>query len=109
MVCGVVFLVGLVRRGLVDLGLVAVARRIGSVVGLAVGGVALRLGVSVRVLGGILVGLAVSVVLVRLAVGVVLVGLAVSVLIGLGVTLLVGLVRVGLVLGGLGVGAVVLG
>ena len=49
------------------------ARRISSVVCLAVGGVVLRLGVSVRVLGGILVGLAVSV--------------------------LVGLVRVSLVLG----------
>ena len=52
-VCGVVFLVGLVRRGLVGLGLVAVARRIGSVVGLAVGGVVRRLGVSVRALDGI--------------------------------------------------------
>ena len=59
------------------------ARRISSVVGLAVGGVVLRLGVSVRVLGRILVGLV--------------------------VTVLVGLVRVGLVLGGLGVGVVVLG
>ena len=83
-VCGVVFLVGLVRLGLVCLGLVAVARRISSVVGLAVGGVVLRLGVSVRVLDGILVGLA--------------------------VTILIGLVRVGLVLGGLvSVGVVVLG
>ena len=52
-VCGVVFLVGLVRRGLVGLGLVAVARRISGVVGLAVGGVVLRLGLGVRVLAGI--------------------------------------------------------
>ena len=68
---------GLVRRGLVGLGLVTVARRISSVVGLTVGGVVLRLGVSV--------------------------------LVGLAVTVLVGLVRVGLVLVGLGVGVVVLG
>ena len=53
-VCGVVFLVGLVRRGLVGLGLVTVARRISSVVGLTVGGVVLRLGVSVRMLDGIM-------------------------------------------------------
>ena len=52
-VCGVVFLVGLVRRGLVDLGLVAVVRRVSGVVGLAVGGVVLRLGVSVRALAGV--------------------------------------------------------
>ena len=78
-VCGVVFLVGLVR-----LGLVAVARRISGVVGLAVGGVVLRLRLGVRVLAGILVGLA--------------------------VTVLIGLVRVSLVLGGLvSVGVVVLG
>jgi len=80
-VLGVVFLVGLVRRGLVGLGLVAVARRISSVVGLTVGGVVLRLGVSVRVLGRILVGL----VRVRL------------VLVGLTVTVLIGLVSVGVV------------
>ena len=80
-VCGVVFLVGLVRRGLVGLGLVAVARRISSVVGLAVGGVVLRLGVSVRVLGGILVGLGVGVVLGGLGVGVVLGGLGVGVVV----------------------------
>ena len=48
---------GLICLCLVSLGLVAVARRIGSVVGLAVGGVVLRLGVSVRALAGILVGL----------------------------------------------------
>ena len=82
-VCGIVFLGGLVRRGLVGLGLVTVARRVSSVVGLAVGGVVLRLGVSVRVLDGVLVGLAVSI--------------------------LIGLVRVSLVLGGLGVGVVGLG
>ena len=76
-VCGVVFLVGLVRRGLVGLGLVTVARRISSVVGLAVGGVVLRLGVGVRVLTGILIGLVrVSFVLGGLGVGVV--GLAVG-------------------------------
>ena len=60
-VCGVVFLVGLVRRGLVGLGLVAVARRVSSVVGLAVGGVVLRLGVSVRVLGRIMPMLSVGI------------------------------------------------
>ena len=65
-VCGVVFLVGLVRRGLirlclVSLGLVTVARRIGSVVGLAVGGVVLRLGVSGRVLAGIIPMLSVGI------------------------------------------------
>ena len=57
-VCGVVFLVGLVRRGLVGLGLVglglgAVARRISSVVGLVVGGVVLRRRVGVRALDGV--------------------------------------------------------
>ena len=52
-VCGVVFLVGLVRCGLVGLGLVAVARRISSVVGLAVGGVVLRRRVGVRALDGV--------------------------------------------------------
>ena len=108
-VCGVVFLVGLVRRGLVGLGLVTVARRISSVVGLAVGGVVLRLGVSVRVLAGILVGLVrVGLVLGGLGVGVVVLGgvLVVGVLVGLvrvvavvvcGVVFLVGLVRRGLV------------
>ena len=47
-------LFGCIRRGLVGLGLVAVARRISSVVGLAVGGVVLRLGVSVRAFNGIM-------------------------------------------------------
>ena len=84
MVCGVVFLVGLVRRGLVSLGLVTVARRISGVVGLTVGGVVLRLRLGVRALTGILVGLGVG-------------------------GVLVGLVGVGLVLGGLGVGVVGLG
>ena len=60
-VCDVVFLVGLVRRGLVCLGLVAVARRVSSVVGLTVGGVVLRLGVSVRVLDGIMPMLSVGI------------------------------------------------
>ena len=50
-VCGLVFLVGLIGRGLVGVGLVAVARRIRSVVGFAVGGVVLRLRVSVCALG----------------------------------------------------------
>ena len=72
--CGVVVLVGLVRRGLVCLGLVTVVRRVSSVVGLAVGGVVLRLGVSVSALGGVLVGL--------VRVGVVLVGLGVGVVVG---------------------------
>ena len=92
-VCGVVFLVGLVRCGLVCLGLVTVARRISSVVGLTVGGVVLRLGVSVCALARILVRLAVTVL-----VGLVGVGLVLG-----------GLVGVGLLLGGLGVGVVVLG
>ena len=61
MVCGVVFRVGLVRRGLVGVGLVTVARRISSVVCLAVGGVVLRLGVSVRVLAGIMPMLSVGI------------------------------------------------
>ena len=52
-VCGVVFLVGLVRRGLVGLGLVAVACRISGIVGLAVGGVVLRRRVGVRALDGV--------------------------------------------------------
>ena len=60
-VCGVVFLVGLVRRGLVCLGLVAVVRRVSGVVGLAVGGVVLRLGVSVRTLGGVMPMLSVGI------------------------------------------------
>lgn len=65
-VCGIVFLVGLIRGGLiclclVSLGLVIVARRIGSVVGLAVGRVVLRLWVSVRVLGGIMPMLSVGI------------------------------------------------
>ena len=46
---------------LVSLGLVTVARRIGSVVGLAVGGVVLRLGGSVRVLDGIMPMLSVGI------------------------------------------------
>ena len=75
-VCGVVFLVGLVRCGLVGLGLVTVARRVSGVVGLAVGGVVLRLRVSVRVLAGVLVGL---VRVVGLAVGGVVLRLGVSV------------------------------
>ena len=103
-----------------------------GVVGLAVGGVVFRLGVSVRALAGILVGLVrVGLVLVGLAVTVLIglvsvgvVGLAVGgvvlrlgvgvrvlggVLVGLAVSVLIGLVRVGLVLGGLGVGVVGLG
>ena len=109
-VCGVVFLVGLVRRGLVCLGLVAVARRVSSVVCLAVGGVVLRLGVGVRVLGGILIGLVrVGLVLGGLGVGVVVLGgvLVVGVLgvlvavVVCGVVFLVGLVRRGLVCLGL--------
>ena len=60
-VCGVVFLVGLVRRGLVGLGLVTVARRVSSVVGLTVGRVVLRLGVSVRVLAGVVALLGVGI------------------------------------------------
>ena len=105
-VCGVVFLVGLVRRGLVGLGLVTVARRVSGVVGLAVGGVVLRLGVSVRALTGILVGLVrVGVVLGGLGVGVVgLVGVLVVGVLGVfvavvvcGVVFLVGLVGLGLV------------
>ena len=82
-VCGVVFLVGLVRRGFVGLGLVTVARRVSGVVGLAVGGVVLRLRIGVCALGRILVGL--------VRVGLVLIGLAV------GVVFLVGLIRRGLV------------
>ena len=46
-------LFGCIRGGLGCLGLVAVVRRVSSVVGLTVGGVVLRLGVSVRVLDGI--------------------------------------------------------
>ena len=46
-------LFGCIRGGLVCLGLVTVACRVSSVVGLAVGGVVLRLGVSVRVLDGV--------------------------------------------------------
>ena len=46
-------LFGCIRGGLGCLGLVAVVRRVSGVVGLAVGGVVLRLGVSVRVLDGI--------------------------------------------------------
>ena len=60
-VCGVVFLVGLLGRGLVCLGLIAVARRINRVVGLAVGGVVLRLGVSIRMLAGIVPMLSVGI------------------------------------------------
>ena len=57
-VCGIGFLVGLIRGGLiclclVSLGLVIVARRISSVVGFAVGGVVLRLRVSVRMFDGV--------------------------------------------------------
>ena len=96
---------GLVRRGLVGLGLVTVARRISSVVGLTVGGVVLRLGVSVRVLDGILVGLAVTVLIGLVRVGLVVLGgvLVVGVLgvlvavVVCGVVFLVGLVRRGLV------------
>ena len=87
-VCSVVFLVGLVRRGLVGLGLVTVARRVSGVVGLAVGGVILRLRVGV-LLGGLAVG-------VLGVLGVVVV---------CGVVFLVGLVRRGLV--GLGLVTVV--
>jgi len=85
-VCGVVFLVGLVRRGLVGLGFVAVARGISSVVGLTVGGVVLRLGVSVRVLTGIVPMLSVGIGLT----GAMCVARAVASLPGVG-----GLVRVG--------------
>ena len=85
-VCGVVFLVGLLRRGLVGLGLVAVARRVSSVVGLAVGGVVLRLGVSVRVLGGVVPMLSVGIGLT----GGICVARAVASLPGVG-----GLIRVG--------------
>ena len=85
-VCGVVFLVGLVRCGLVGLGLVAVARRVSGVVGLAVGGVVLRLGVSVRAPGGITPMLSVGIDLT----GAVCVAGAVASLAGVG-----GLVRVG--------------
>ena len=46
-------LFGCIRGGLGCLGLVAVVRRVSGVVGLAVGGVVLRLGVSVRMLDGI--------------------------------------------------------
>ena len=65
-VCGVVFLVGLIRGGLiclclVSLVLVTMARRIGSVVGLAVGRVVLRLRVSGRVLAGIIPMLSVGI------------------------------------------------
>ena len=67
--------------GVLGVFVAVVACRIGSVVGLTVGGVVLRLGVSVRVLGRILVGL----VRVRL------------VLVGLTVTVLIGLVSVGVV------------
>ena len=115
-VCGVVFLVGLVRCGLVCLGLVAVVCQVSSVVGLAVGGVVLRLRLGVGVLGGILVGLVrVSLVLGGLGVGVVGLGgvLVVGVLgvfvavVVCGVVFLVGLVRRGLV--GLGLVAVARG
>ena len=85
-VCGVVFLVGLVRLGLVGLGLVTVARRISSVVSLAVGGVVLRLGVSVRVLGRIMPMLSVGIGLT----GATCVAGAVASLAGVG-----GLIRVG--------------
>ena len=97
MVCGVVFLVGLVRGGficlgLVGLGLVAAARRIVGVIGLTVGGVVLRLRIGVRALGRILVGLVrVSLALVGLGVGVVVCG----------VVFLVGLIRRGLICLGL--------
>lgn len=65
-VCGVVFLVGLIRGGLiclclVSLVLVTMARRIGSLVGLAVGRVVLRLRVSGRVLAGIIPMLSVGI------------------------------------------------
>ena len=85
-VCGFVFLVGLVRRGLVCLGLVAVARRVSSVVGLAVGGVILRLRLGVRVLSGIVPMLSVGIGLT----GAICVARAVASLAGVG-----GLVRVG--------------
>ena len=96
-VCGVFFLVGLVRcrligLGLVGLGLVAAARRIVGVIGLAIGGVVLRLGVTIVTFDRVLVGLVrVSLALVGLGVGVVVCG----------VVFLVGLIRRGLICLGL--------
>ena len=58
-------LFGCIRGGLGCLGLVAVVRRVSGVVGLAVGGVVLRLGVSVRVLDGIVPMLRVGIGLTR--------------------------------------------
>ena len=77
---------GLVRRGLVGLGLVAVARRISGVVGLAVSGVVLRLGVSIRMLDGIVPMLSVGISLT----GTICIARAVASLPGVG-----GLIRVG--------------
>ena len=79
-------LFGCIRGGLVGLGLVTVARRVSGVVGLAVGGVVLRLGVSVRVLGGIVPMLRVGIGLT----GAICVAGAVASLAGVG-----GLIRVG--------------
>ena len=79
-------LFGCIRGGLGCLGLVAVVRRVSGVVGLAVGGVVLRLGVSVRVLGGVVPMLSVGIGLT----GGICVARAVASLPGVG-----GLIRVG--------------